>query len=121
MKWELRFQRDGFSVDAAVEKGRELPDWYLDEPFIWPGDEIYIRSFWHLNTCRLYAGGLIPHEKVMEIAQEHEMGPNMTDLFGHVLRMMDNAFIEWQNDEADRRAKITKREAKTKKRGFWRR
>ena len=113
MRWQLRYQRDEFSVNAAIEKGRELPQWYTNRPTEFPGDEFYLREFFKLSTRRNYAGGPIPVDVVEQVAYAWEMNPTEAVSFSIIIRRMDDAFLEWCDDEMKRRQE-------QKKPGFFR-
>lgn len=119
MRWELRLQRDGYSIDAAAIKGREFPEWYLDTPPMLPGDEFYLRAFWQLSTCRRYQGGPIAWDTTMQYAAAWELSPDMTSTFVIVMRHLDNAFLVWWADEQERLAEQKKAQAGTAKSGLW--
>ena len=56
--WELRYERDGFQVEAALRKNRATPEWYDNEPIIEPTDIFYIKAFHDLSTCRISGMGI---------------------------------------------------------------
>ena len=99
----MRLQRDGFSIDAAARKGRKFPDWYLDQPAIFPGDEFYLRAFYHLSSCRRFQGGPIPWELIAQYAAGWQLAPDMVETFATVIPMMDNAYLEWWEAENKKR------------------
>lgn len=93
----------GFSIEAALAKGRELPEWYLDEPFLFPGDDFYLSAFDELTTCRHYGmePGPIPWSSILEYGRFHELEPDVFVLFKAVVRQMDKAFLEWMKSKKD--------------------
>jgi hypothetical protein len=96
--------KDGFSVDAAISKGRELPDWYMDGPDLLPGDEFYLRAFGELSTCR-YIGmsaGPIPWTAMVTYGKMVGLDTDAMELFILVLRMMDSEYLEYQNSQIDK-------------------
>lgn len=101
----LRYQRDGFSVDAAIAKGRPLPDWYLDQPEIAPGDDFYLRAFNNLGTCRQIgmSVGPIPWDRCIDYAERAGLEPDLIDAFVSVIRAMDAAYLDWLDKQPKRK------------------
>lgn len=104
MRWELRLQRDRRIVLSAIKKKRPLPDWYLDEPTLLPGDDFYVREFWILDTTRPRGDGVVGPLSVpaMEDRGErrHGFGPVALDLYVLVLRRLDATYLEWKSRDA---------------------
>jgi hypothetical protein len=105
--WELRCQRDGFSIDAGIEKGRTtLPAWYLAKPPITENDRFYLTAFTRLTTTRNNGFGIgkIPWDKIVQYAAIKQLDPQMTDVFVEVLCSMDDGYLKWNADnrEAER-------------------
>lgn len=94
----MRFDRDGFSVDAARKKRRPLPQWYLDEPDDPPGASLFYDAFRDLTTERPPDGGAIPWSKVMAYADRKGLAPDVADALWTVMRKMDQAERQWQID-----------------------
>lgn len=90
-------QRDGFVIDAAIAKGRKLPDWYLDAPQEDSDTDFYLRAFDDLNTCRTTIDpiGYIPWDKISEYGIFHGLDNDMLRSFITIIRVMDNAYIDW--------------------------
>ena len=92
-------------MEAAVRKGRELPQWYLDEP---PGgqlDSFYLRSFWDLSSTRRFDLGPIPWDKIVEYGLHVGLDCDMIDAFVALIRAMDAGYLKWATAEADRQRK----------------
>lgn len=100
MIWELRFARDGFSVEAARRKGRPLPDWYLDEPPIEPADLVFLDGFWRLSTTRRIQGGNIGWDMIARYASRVGFDHEMTNAFERIVWFLDNAFLDWNKKNA---------------------
>lgn len=100
----MRLSRDGFSVDAAIAKGRELPEWYLDAPELPPGAEIFFEHFYDLTTCRSFSQGPgpIPWLAIAQYAEHWGYAGAARDVLFRVIRDMDNAYLEWSNKEVER-------------------
>lgn len=97
MIWVLRFDRDGFSVDAARKKGRPLPEWFLNEPPEPPSAPFFYSAYRDLVTCRL-PDGPIPWDKAMAYAERKGLAPDVADALWAVIRKMDQAERRWQID-----------------------
>lgn len=89
-------------MEAAIAKGRALPQWFLDEPLSLPGDEVFVDAFWALSTERRYPGGPIPRS----VAEAHALSLGMSGedaaLFGRMIGALDETYLEWQRAEAKR-------------------
>lgn len=97
-------QRDGFSVDAAIEKGRKLPDWYEDEPALYEPEFFYLQAFNELNTERLNTGfgiGEIPNSKIKEYGRDEGLSEEMCKTLVIIIRIMDQAFRKWHEPKKD--------------------
>ena len=107
-------QRDGFSVEAAVIKGRKLPSWLEDEPQLLPGDDFYLRAFWELSTCRSSGFGIgpIPWRDIVAYADYAGMDSELVDGFVMIIRRIDAAFMKWSEQEQERNRDRTKRQGK---------
>lgn len=104
LKWELRFQRDGHSIETLTERGVQydaLPEWYRDEPELESWDQFYLTAFWRLSTERSigFAMGPIPHSKVVEYGYEVGLSTANMGLFEAVIRAMDGAYIAWSSEQ----------------------
>jgi len=93
----LRLSKDQFSIDAALRKGRKLPDWYLDEPPLGDGDHFYLKAFWDLNTCRPsgWGAGPIPWDKIIRYAEWACLDGILTNVFVLIIQRMDTAYLTW--------------------------
>lgn len=100
----MRFARDEFSVAAAKRKGRQLPEWYLDEPSIDPVDVFYMKSFYDLGTCRMSAMsiGAIPWTAIVEYAVFYHLEPDVIEAFVDIIREMDQAYVKYQEDAKEK-------------------
>ena len=107
LKWELRYQRDGHSIDTLIERGvpyKSLPEWFRDEPDLESWDLFYHNAFWRLTTERSigFAMGPIPHSKILEYAYEAGLNSGILPLFEAVIRHMDSTYVEWSADQQTR-------------------
>jgi hypothetical protein len=98
----LRYRRDGFSVQAAIDKGRALPDWYLAKPDLEPGEDAYLQAFWLLGTGRAvgsYTIGSIPWRDMVSYADRLGLSGSTHDLFVRVISEMDAGYLAWKAEE----------------------
>jgi hypothetical protein len=113
----MRLERDGFSIDQAIAKGRALPEWFLEEPIILPGEEFYIKAFFHLSTCRHGNGmstGPIPWNNCLEYGLLAGLDNDIIETFIEIIRVMDTIYLKWQDDEAKKAQQSAKRSSKAK-------
>ena len=92
----MEYSKKEFSILSGIKKGRPLPQWYLDEPEVYPADYFYIKSFDDLNTCRSFGMsiGPIPWRDIIEYAHYQNLEDNFIDHFVSIIRIMDNAYIK---------------------------
>lgn len=92
------------------EKNLPLPEWYLDQPQLQPGDNFYFRAFWELSSCRQFGWsvGPIPWRDMVLYAEYAGLDSENTQLFATVLRELDEVYLSWSRDEVKRKTEITK-------------
>lgn len=95
MNWELRYSRDGFSVEAAIKKKRALPEWYLDEPSIDEVGVFYISSFLELNTTRYFDMGRVPWGECLRYAKHKGLDKGNINTFISIIGRLDDAYLSW--------------------------
>lgn len=96
----MRWQRDGFSVESAWEKGRPLEDdhWFYDKPDRFDGDEFFYEAFRDLQTER-QTDGPIPWSKCIAYADRRRLSPEVGDVLWAVIRRMDAVERRWRVEE----------------------
>lgn len=96
----MRYQRDGFSVEAGRKKGRTLsPDhWYLNPPPTVPGVDWFYEAFRDLSTERP-PDGPIPWSAAMAYADRKGLAPDVAETLWAVVRQMDFVERKWRQDE----------------------
>lgn len=94
-------------VDAALRKGRELPDWYVQEPPLLPVSSFFLSAFFDLTTERQLgmAPGPIPWSSMLLYARQRDLDAEIFDAFAHVIRVMDTAYLGWLNEQAEKQRK----------------
>lgn len=87
-----------------------MPQWYLDEPHLYPGDAFYLKAFFDLSTCRQMGMGLgpIPWDKILMYAKFNGLDEDVTEAFIVIIRELDIAFIEQVNKEKSKDTKPPK-------------
>lgn len=100
----MEYKEKQYSIEAGLAKGRPLPEWYLNKPDIFPGDYFYLRAFYDLNTCRQVGMGLgpIPWNVVIQYAGISELEQELIEPFIHIIRMMDNAYLDYHEKKQTR-------------------
>jgi len=81
-----------------MAKNRALPEWYLEEPELLPGDEFYLREFRVLGTERVM-GGPIPHSKIISRAFQLGLDTCMINAMAEIIMAMDDASREWSSQQ----------------------
>lgn len=101
MKWELKYQRDGWSIQSGKAKGRAIPQWYLDEPQIDDLDLWFMEAFWDLTTTRSFGQvpGPISWSSIQFWASVHLLDSKTTSTLHWVIREMDNVYLDWMFKE----------------------
>jgi hypothetical protein len=91
-------------VESAIEKGRDLPDWYLEEPEIGPAEGFYMRAFWDLSTCRStsFSVGPIPWTAIVQYGTWQGLDPLNHAAFVRIIRDMDREYQEVLEAQAKR-------------------
>jgi hypothetical protein len=99
----LRYERDGFSVEAAFKKKRKLPDdhWYWDQPpEVW-GAEAFEAAYRDLVSCRP-PDGPIPWTAVMAYADREGLPRDLANALWVVIKRIDMAERQWRAEETNR-------------------
>lgn len=96
----MRYERDGFSVEAARKKGRQIPDdhWINDEPEIVPYSEVFLEAYRDLATCRP-PDGPIPWDKAMAYADRKGFAPDLAEVLWAVVWRIDVAERNWRVEQ----------------------
>ena len=96
----MRYERDGFSVEAARKKRRQLPPdhWYLNKPAEPTGCEFFYTAFRDLQTTR-QTDGPIPWDKAMAYADRKGLAPDVADALWIVVSRMDLAERGWRLEQ----------------------
>lgn len=100
--WELRYADEKFVIETKAERKQPLPQWYLDQPELLPGQKFYIEAFDRLTTCRsIYDGvvGRIPWTSTRQYADVYEMDFNDFKMFEMVIEKLDTAYVRWIKDQ----------------------
>ena len=100
--FELRYERDGFQVEAARAKGRELPEWFSRQPPLEPGDDFWLSAFFELHTTRNADGGPIPWDCIREYGVHAGLDADLIRTLIAVVRAMDIAFLGWRQQQRKR-------------------
>lgn len=97
----MRYERDGFSVESAIKKGRDLPEWYLDRPELPDDDPVVLwayAAYADLATCR-HPGGPIPWTAFALYAQAQALSYDAANALWPVISHMDQVERAWRSKE----------------------
>jgi hypothetical protein len=69
-----------------------------------------MRAFWNLSSERQFghAIGPIPWSKIIDYGERRNLDDTMMDVFEHVLRELDEAYLKWQRDRQKREIEQTR-------------
>ena len=112
--WELRFRRDGWSVEEGFVKGREPPDWYLDEPESRRGDDLFMRAYWTLDSERPAGFGVsrIPWSRTIQYGERLGLERDVCDLLWSVVTTMDEGYIKFVTERSEEEGRRARRAAR---------
>jgi hypothetical protein len=96
----LRWERDGFSVEAAKKKRRPLPDdhWFHDRPAPVVGQDFFFAAYRDLQTCRT-PDGPIPWTAAMAYADRKGLDPDAAEAIWVVVRKLDGTERQWRYEQ----------------------
>ncbi len=108
MVWEYRLEDERYSIEAGQLKGRSLPQWFLDEPPVFKGDEFYFQAFNDLNTCRQVGMevGPIPWHRITEYGREAGLDDSIRKAFVRIIRAMDDAYRAFKSGQSTNTVEI---------------
>lgn len=96
-----------------IERGQTPPQWYLDEPHIYPGDRAFLRAYFELTTCRQYVqaahgsvAGPIPWLAIHQYAQAKHLDDEAADVLHYVVVALEKANAEWDAKRASERRRM---------------
>lgn len=94
----MEYSEKEYSLKAGAAKGRPLPDWALNEPLLYRGDDFFLTAFYELDSCRQVTDGgpgPIPWRDKILYANVAELDTEMTAAFTAIIREMDAAYLKW--------------------------
>lgn len=103
--WERKYHSDGFSVQAAIAKGRELPEWYYNEPDIDIAEEYLLKIFCDLDTCRRFSPGPIPWTDIVHYIDRLDYGNELSGTIEKIIRLVDTEFLSILDKEKPKKVK----------------
>lgn len=82
----------------------------MEEPFLEPRDAFFLRAFKELSTCRQIGmgPGPIPWDKIIAYGERAGLDEEMLEAFVLIMRQMDGAYLEWQEEERDKKERAAK-------------
>lgn len=93
LEWLEQYQDKEFSVLAAIEKGRKLPDWVEQEPYLEPAEQWLLDAYFDLSTCRGIDGN-IPWRDMLAYAHHAGLEPDVERAFVKIMRSVDRDKLE---------------------------
>lgn len=107
MQWEAKLESQAFSIESGIEKGRPLPDWYLDEPVLEQGDVFYIIAFGELNTTRSTGMGVgsIPWDTIVRYGVFHKLDEELLKVFIPIIMGLDRKLLTRLADKTTEKPK----------------
>lgn len=80
-----------------MRKGRQIPEWFENEPVVDIGDDFYMKSFYDLGTERSIGMSLgpIPWSKIVAYASHYGLEPDVTEAFVDIIREMDVVYLDY--------------------------
>lgn len=105
-------------MEQGLEKGRPAPDWFYDEPLLYPGDDFFLRAFWDLSTERQLgmSVGPIPWSRIQQYGGHSSVNSDMMVVFTLVVRTMDQGYLEWVAAEQEKMKQRAKSKTPGKRR-----
>lgn len=99
----MRYERDGFSVEAGRRKGRTIPadHWYHQRRELPPNVDLFLNAYRDLSTCRL-PDGAIPWTATMEYADRKGLPPDFATVLWDVIWRVDVAERRWRVEDLKR-------------------
>lgn len=69
-----------------------------------------MRAFWDLSTERQFGQyiGPIPWSSIVQYGTRQNLDDAMLGVFEHVVRELDEAYLQWQRDDQKRRVEQTR-------------
>lgn len=95
----MRYAVDGWVVEAAIRKGRALPDWATKASELTIFEQTYLTAFWCLSSERKYEGGPIPHSSMVEYCNIMELNYNLSDVLIGIVKLLDNEYRKLRASE----------------------
>lgn len=95
----MRYERDGFSVEAARKKRRKLPDWYVNRPPDVKGSAFFYEAYRDLATERRHAEGAIPWSACRLWCRDLRLQPDIANAVWIVVSRMDLAERQWRYEQ----------------------
>lgn len=94
-------------------KGRELPEWYLQEPVLLPGEDFYVRAFYRLSADRSSSNigvGCIPYTSRVLYAERAGFDGCMVDAFVDIIGLIDGRYVSLQEERISKEQRRLKAE-----------
>jgi hypothetical protein len=105
----LRLSQDGWALEQYHNSKGKLPAWFLNEPETVPGDEFYIKAFFHLSSTRDFgfSMGPIPWTAILRYGEYYGLDRLRMDAFFRIIRSLDEFYTEHLKEEQKKRREST--------------
>lgn len=96
-------------LEQCYQGRRPRPQWLQNAPTLLPGLDFYFVAFNELTTCRSIGMGVgpIPWTVIQEFADREGLDGEERACLLYLIRSMDNAYLDWNKKEFDRKSKLT--------------
>lgn len=82
-------------------KGREPPQWYVEEPLVDTTGRFYLDAFFELSSDRPADGKPIPRRDIYDHADRLGLQWGVARVFAIVIRRLDFAYTDWAKDQRE--------------------
>lgn len=109
----MRFEKDGWQIETAEAKGREIPEWAKDPVELEFPDTFFLTCFWKLHTERRFECGPIPRSEMRAYIKRFEIDGQILEDCIDIVALIDNFFLSYI--AAERKRKQEKEQHQTMK------
>ena len=97
LEWIENYNEKEFSLLAAIEKGRKLPDWAEQEPYLEPAENWLLDAYFDLSTGR-GIDGCIPWRDMVSYADYAGLDTDVARSFVQIMRNVDSEKLRRHRD-----------------------
>jgi len=86
-------------IEASIQRGLPLPDWFYDKPPLVKGDEFYLSSFRTLAHGRVISDKGVPEplswRDIAYFSEFYQLENDLRELFVDVIISLDNTYLNY--------------------------